>query len=542
MDSSLLAPKRPTTILVLGARGVGKSSLVNAFIYHEPLLQPESDENGPVRKHVSVQTADGTEPVEIWEAENTDELQNVLVFSNHIDGCMLVYAVDNPASFDRLTQYRDAALINIGPPDPERFPFVVVANKEDADTTRKISTKRGRAWTQQKGDNYSYFETEARAADPQKAIHVFDHLLQEIAVYKKSGSSSSQTKKKKTSPSAAAAAAVADPLARIALQPFGVAKIDRTDASGLYADGPFSWLASLVQAEHQSHRSDHSKQPVYMLDAQAQGTTIAQTFFHTLACCLWQRSLPGSALEHALLDFAMIPSKSRKKEPEILAGLRNALHGSAKWMNLPVEVLEHGALDDSDFPAKALTYQFDQRTKKDADRTARLAHAVVSLVYQFDYILETRLSSYSVANDPDQGDKTAHCLCSCMVANGHEVHVAAAPFQPLGDRPPSFSDDSTIGIFFVNDRRNLRRFVGFSPFPAGRKFSPGDFLMRPGVGASDADDEDDDDEARNEIPEYNAAAAERELKRQKERRLKMQARGSSSRGRGARASSRGRKR
>ncbi|KAJ2585311.1 Ras- protein Rab-7A, partial [Coemansia sp. RSA 1722] len=52
-------------------------------------------------------------------------------------------------------------LIQVGPRDPESFPFVVVGNKIDMEGKRAVSQKRAMEWCASKG-NIPYFETSAK--------------------------------------------------------------------------------------------------------------------------------------------------------------------------------------------------------------------------------------------------------------------------------------------------------------------------------------------------------------------------------------------
>ncbi|KAJ2137474.1 Ras- protein Rab-7A [Coemansia sp. RSA 1935] len=60
-----------------------------------------------------------------------------------------------------MESWRDEFLIQVGPRDPESFPFVVVGNKIDMEGKRAVSQKRAMEWCASKG-NIPYFEASAK--------------------------------------------------------------------------------------------------------------------------------------------------------------------------------------------------------------------------------------------------------------------------------------------------------------------------------------------------------------------------------------------
>jgi len=56
-------------------------------------------------------------------------------------------------------------LHNASPPDPDNFPFLVLGNKADLDSERKVTKQKAVAWTKSKGPKaLPYFETSAKDA------------------------------------------------------------------------------------------------------------------------------------------------------------------------------------------------------------------------------------------------------------------------------------------------------------------------------------------------------------------------------------------
>lgn len=76
---------------------------------------------------------------------------------------MLVYDITNQKSFDSLESWRDEFLIQASPRDPENFPFVVIGNKSDMESKRKVPKSKAGSWCKSK-NQIPYFETSAKDA------------------------------------------------------------------------------------------------------------------------------------------------------------------------------------------------------------------------------------------------------------------------------------------------------------------------------------------------------------------------------------------
>ena len=83
-----------------------------------------------------------------------------VAFYRGADSCVLVFDATVAKTFENINSWRDEFLIQAGPPDPDNFPFVVIANKIDLDQ-RIVPQKRALAWCKAKG-NIPYFECSAK--------------------------------------------------------------------------------------------------------------------------------------------------------------------------------------------------------------------------------------------------------------------------------------------------------------------------------------------------------------------------------------------
>jgi Fe2+ transport system protein B len=71
---------------------------------------------------------------------------------------MIVYAVNNKKSFEKLEEYREA-ILNIK--DSQNYPLVMIGNKCDLEAERKVSTDEGHSLAKSFG--CPFFETSAKS-------------------------------------------------------------------------------------------------------------------------------------------------------------------------------------------------------------------------------------------------------------------------------------------------------------------------------------------------------------------------------------------
>lgn len=86
-----------------------------------------------------------------------------MAFYRGADCCVLVHDITNSKSFDSLDSWRDEFLIQASPRDPDNFPFVVIGNKSDMESKRKVSKSKAINWCKSK-NQIPYHETSAKDA------------------------------------------------------------------------------------------------------------------------------------------------------------------------------------------------------------------------------------------------------------------------------------------------------------------------------------------------------------------------------------------
>ncbi|CAI5725412.1 unnamed protein product [Peronospora effusa] len=82
------------------------------------------------------------------------------------DACVLDYDITNPKSFEKLDTWRDEFLAQAGPRDSDAFPFIVLGNKMDKESERRVPKEKAHEWCRGKNvqQPIQHYETSAKEA------------------------------------------------------------------------------------------------------------------------------------------------------------------------------------------------------------------------------------------------------------------------------------------------------------------------------------------------------------------------------------------
>ena len=87
---------------------------------------------------------------------------------------MLVYDITNRKTYENLTKWKQGFIDNAAPDEPKSFPFVVLGNKIDKESERKVDSREGKEWCDA-NNGIPFYETSAK-----EGISV-EQAFQEIA-------------------------------------------------------------------------------------------------------------------------------------------------------------------------------------------------------------------------------------------------------------------------------------------------------------------------------------------------------------------------
>ncbi|KAJ6774941.1 RAS-RELATED PROTEIN RAB7-LIKE ISOFORM X1 [Salix purpurea] len=148
-------------VIVLGDSGVGKTSLMNQYVYKK-FTQHYKATIGADFVTKELQIDDKLVTLQIWDTAGQERFQSLgSAFYRGADCCVLVYDVNVQKSFETLNNWHEEFVKQADPVDPDAFPFILFGNKIDGGSSRMVSEKKARDWCASRGD-IPHFETSAK--------------------------------------------------------------------------------------------------------------------------------------------------------------------------------------------------------------------------------------------------------------------------------------------------------------------------------------------------------------------------------------------
>lgn len=125
-------------IVILGDSGVGKTTLLQQYVSQKVSAHSKPTIGADfTKKEVMIDNSVVT--LQIWDTAGQEKFQSLgYAFYRGADCCALVYDITNNKSFDNLTKWREGIIENAGCSDPNTFPFVLIGNKLDKESDRKV--------------------------------------------------------------------------------------------------------------------------------------------------------------------------------------------------------------------------------------------------------------------------------------------------------------------------------------------------------------------------------------------------------------------
>jgi Ras-related protein Rab-7A len=153
-------PGPSLNVVILGDRGVGKTSLLNRRVHNSFNTSPQSRGAGFVSQHVTVHGR--SMPMRIWDAPD----QDCTDVYRDAHACMIVYDVTNIESFHSVETWTNQFIALKNSRDPTDIPIVVVGNKTDKPLQEvQVPRKLAAAWCRRFHVALPLVETSAKTGD-----------------------------------------------------------------------------------------------------------------------------------------------------------------------------------------------------------------------------------------------------------------------------------------------------------------------------------------------------------------------------------------
>ncbi|XP_028763006.1 ras-related protein Rab7-like [Neltuma alba] len=165
MDSTSQSRRKRTLlkVILLGDCGVGKTSLMNQYVYKKYSEHYKSTIGADfVTKELQVD--DRTVTLQIWDTAGQEKFQSLgTAFYRGADCCVLVYDVNVPRTFETLNTWHDEFSRQADLDNPAAFPFVLLGNKIDLAIGQNLTVceEKVKEWCESRG-NIPHLKTSAK--------------------------------------------------------------------------------------------------------------------------------------------------------------------------------------------------------------------------------------------------------------------------------------------------------------------------------------------------------------------------------------------
>ncbi|KAJ3020870.1 UNVERIFIED_CONTAM: hypothetical protein HDU68_009916 [Siphonaria sp. JEL0065] len=154
-------------VIMVGSGGVGKSALTLQFMYGDFVEEYDPTKADSYRKKVSL---DGQECfVDILDTAGQEEY--AAIRDNYYrsgEGFLCVFSLLEQESFEHTQEFRDQICRVL---DNEQIPFILIGNKCDLESERKVSARDGEARAKQWGCTYLEASAKTRV-NVEEAFHL----------------------------------------------------------------------------------------------------------------------------------------------------------------------------------------------------------------------------------------------------------------------------------------------------------------------------------------------------------------------------------
>ena len=161
-------------IVIIGDSSVGKTTLLQQYLNGKVTGNAKPTIGADFSKKETL-IDNQVVTLQIWDTAGQEKFQSLgYAFYRGADCCVLVYDITNRKTYENLTKWKQGFIDNAAPDEPKSFPFVVLGNKIDKESERKVDSREGKEWCDA-NNGIPFYETSAK-----EGISV-EQAFQEIA-------------------------------------------------------------------------------------------------------------------------------------------------------------------------------------------------------------------------------------------------------------------------------------------------------------------------------------------------------------------------
>lgn len=144
----------------MGESGVGKTAILNKYVNGKFIEEHKATIGADFMTKDILNDEKNNITLQMWDTAGQERFQSLgFSFYRGADACILVYDITNEQSFMKIEEWRSTFISQIGIDNPHLFPFLLLGNKMDKESQRKV--KKEDALMYAKKNNMLYHETSA---------------------------------------------------------------------------------------------------------------------------------------------------------------------------------------------------------------------------------------------------------------------------------------------------------------------------------------------------------------------------------------------
>ena len=110
----------------------------------------------------NIEKGDDIIQLQIWDTAGTEKYNSMgQSFYRNSEACVLVFDLTSHDSFKNVESWRNDFLSSLNPPDADKYPFVLVGNKNDIKDSIQVNNDEIEAYCKEHND-MPYFSTSAK--------------------------------------------------------------------------------------------------------------------------------------------------------------------------------------------------------------------------------------------------------------------------------------------------------------------------------------------------------------------------------------------
>jgi len=145
-----MADRQPTKkvllkVIILGESGVGKTALLNFYVNNN-FIEHHKATIGADFMTKEIEIDDKLITLQMWDTAGQERFKSLgNSFYRGADAAVLVYAINDPDTFEKIDEWR-TNFLELSGEKAKDFPILLLGNKQDLESERKVSASDGKSY------------------------------------------------------------------------------------------------------------------------------------------------------------------------------------------------------------------------------------------------------------------------------------------------------------------------------------------------------------------------------------------------------------